>query len=104
VKKENLSGNAELKDAVYKKAVGFRSEEVVEEFSPDGESGDMKLVKRKVTQKYNPPDLTAALRLLDERADDFAAMTDARLQRERRRLLCELNRQVKGGGDGASKK
>ena len=41
----------EIKNALYKKAIGYEANEVVEEFVLD-ESGDYKLNKKKVTKKH----------------------------------------------------
>ncbi len=87
----------ELKNALLKKALGFASDEVVEEFLPD-ENGKIVLSKRKVTKKFNPPDINA-LKLLLEQAelgdDVIASMTDKQLEMERKRLLRALKEKEK---------
>ena len=84
----------DLKSALLKKALGFSSDEVVEEYSVD-EQGKSVLSKRKVTKKFNPPDLNALKMLLEEKQDDFSQMTDGQLLAEKTRLLQELGKLTK---------
>ncbi len=84
----------DLKSALLKKALGFSSDEVVEEYSVD-EQGKSVLSKRKVTKKFNPPDLNALKMLLEEKQDDFSQMTDGQLLAEKTRLLQELGELTK---------
>ena len=57
----------EIKQALLKKALGYESDEVVEEYSTD-ENGKPVLSKRKITKKFNPPDINA-LRFLFEQSE-----------------------------------
>lgn len=78
----------EVKDALIKRALGFDSDEIVEEYVTD-DSGKSVLSKRKVTKKYTPPDMSA-LKVLIEQAefdDEISHMTDKELLREKDRLL-----------------
>ncbi len=75
-----------IRDAVLKVALGFRVEEVTEEYGV--ENGELRLVKRKETRKDVPPDLRAA-KLLMEGTDD-SALTDEELEAEKQRLLALL--------------
>ena len=84
----------DLKSALLKKALGFSSDEVVEEYAVD-EQGKSVLSKRKVTKKFNPPDLNALKMLLEEKQDDFSQMTDGQLLAEKTRLLQELGKLTK---------
>ena len=82
----------EIKKALLKKALGFSSDEVVEEYSLD-ENGNSILNKRKVTKKYNPPDISAMKILLEKENlsdDTLSHMTLAELKKEKRRLLKQL--------------
>ena len=54
---------ADIKDALRRRAVGFETDEVVEEYSVS--DGEPVLVKRKVTKKAVPPDISAAKLLLE---------------------------------------
>ena len=79
-----------LKDALIKRAIGGNCEETVEEYASEGEESALKLVKRKVSTKYNPPDLAAVKALLDYEGCAAADMSDAELIAERDRLLREI--------------
>ena len=72
------------------KAVGYVAKEWVDEFVADKETGEMTVVKRKVTKKQVPPDLNAAKLLFEltgEKQFDIASMSDEDLQNERQKLL-----------------
>ena len=43
-----------LEETLFKKAIGYVLDEVVEEYVPDGEDG-LRLSKKKVTKKLPPP-------------------------------------------------
>lgn len=79
------SGN-DLKSALYRKAVGYNSTETVEEYSES--DGELVLVKRKVTIKNVPPDVSALKMLLDmNETEDLSALSDEQLEKERKKLL-----------------
>ena len=85
--------NQKLKEALVKKAVGYLSKEWVDELAVDKETGEMTVVKRKVTKKQVPPDLSAAKLLFEitgEKQFDLASMSDDDLQNERQNLLDTL--------------
>lgn len=78
-----------LREALYKKAVGYVAEESVDELVADPYDGGMKLVKRKITKKQVPPDLSAAKLLYEITSDksfDLTSMSDERLMEEKQRL------------------
>ncbi len=85
----------ELLSGLLKKAKGYSYKEVQEEYSVK-EDGEIALTKRKVTEKYCPPDsgaLKAYIELNGERkVEDF---TDEELERERDRLLAALRDEYK---------
>ena len=81
----------EIREAIKKVALGFSVSEVTEEFSVD--EGELKLVKRKETKKDVPPDLKAAKLLLE--GDDYSALSDEELLKEKERLLAFLNEESK---------
>lgn len=84
-----------LVNSLYKKAVGYTATEQTMEYSPDGE-----VVKKKVTSKHYPPDITALkayLELVSGR-EDYESMTDEELEREKERLLKELE-EMRNGSD-----
>ncbi|MGN0748398.1 MAG: hypothetical protein ACI4L1_01815 [Christensenellales bacterium] len=87
MKKKSLE--KEITNALYKKAFGYDTNEVVEEFVLD-EGGDYKLSKRKVTKKHISPDLTAVKMLLEKiesKTEVYSDMSDEELMREKLRLL-----------------
>ena len=76
----------QLFDAVKRKAMGYSTTETVEEYSLV--DGELTVVKRKVTQKEVPPDISAVKFLLDESAADaYAEMTEEELKSEKVRLI-----------------
>ena len=77
-----------LNDALLKRAMGFETSDVVEEFSAQ-ENGELKLTKRKVTKKTIPPDISALKTLaeLKLKESDYSLLSDEELERERERLL-----------------
>ena len=79
----------EIRQALLKRAVGYESDEIVEEYSTD-ENGNSFLSKRKITKKYNPPDVSALKFLLEQSAvydEEISKMTDEQLLKEKERLL-----------------
>ena len=75
-----------MKSALYRKAVGYDSTETVEEYSES--DGELVLVKRKVTIKNVPPDVSALKMLLDmNETEDLSALSDEQLEKERKKLL-----------------
>lgn len=85
-----MDDEEKIKKALLKKALGYQTNEVVEEYVLD-EEGNAKLSKKKVTRKHVSPDI-AAMRVLLERyhsdlADEIRNMSDEELLAERSRLL-----------------
>ncbi len=74
----------EAKKALLKKALGFKTKEIVEEYSAS--DGEIVLTKKKVTQKTVPPDCMA-IKMLIEGTDEDRYLTDEQLQEEKERLL-----------------
>lgn len=85
----------ELDKALYKKALGYETDEVVEEYVCD-EDGGFKLNKKKVTKKYVSPDLQSVKILLDklntQTESRYKDYTDEELLLEKKRLLEELEK------------
>ena len=84
-----------LINSLYKKAVGYTATEKTTEYSPEGD-----IVKRKVTSKHFPPDISALKAYLEliSNGEDYESMTDEELTREKERLLKELE-EIKNGTD-----
>ncbi len=78
-----------LSNALLSKAVGCTTSEVVEEYAINDEDGNMHLVKKKVTTKKLPPDITAVKTLLEFYGTEnkFENLTDEELYNERNKLI-----------------
>lgn len=87
---EEKSKQQVLEEALYKRALGYLQDEIVEEYSPL-EDGTFKLSKRKVTKKVVSPDISAAKVLLQhflsKESMELSSMTDEELEQEKNRLL-----------------
>ncbi len=77
-----------LKKALIKRALGYDSEEVIEEYVKTEEG--VVLNKKKVTIKSVPPDVSALKILLDYSSEPLSSMTEEQLNKEKERLLNEL--------------
>ena len=85
--KKKTFDEQDLKQALIKKALGYDAMEVVEEYA-QGDEGDVRLTKRKVTKKSVPPDVSALKILIEgEGLKPISQMTDEELEREKQRLL-----------------
>lgn len=78
--------NDEIYSAVVKRAKGYSACETVEEYAMV--DGSLELVKKRVTVKDVPPDMTAAKMIFD--GGRAGELSDEELERERVRLLNEL--------------
>lgn len=85
----------ELINALIKRAKGYSFSEVQEEYSVT-DSGEIVLTKRKVSEKYCPPD-AAALKTYMEICKDgeISEMSDEELESEKHRLLVKLYEEEK---------
>ena len=83
-----------MKKALVKRALGYDTEEVIEEYS-QGQDGIV-LTKKKVTKKNVPPDISALKALLElTTPNDISSLTDEELEKEKQRLLDELYKKQK---------
>ena len=91
--KEKDIKDQKVKKALIKRALGYDSEEVVEEYvkTEDG----VVLSKKKVTIKNVPPDVSALKILIDAFGEDLSSLTKEQLELEKERLLLELNEKQK---------
>lgn len=71
-----------IKKALLKCATGLKSREIVEEFTVEG--GELKLVKRKVTNREIPPDIKAVKLIMDGESE---YVSDETLEDEKQELL-----------------
>lgn len=74
-------------DTLYKKGVGYQTEEIVEEYASEDKGGE--LLKRKITIKNVPPDVAALKAYLDisKQNGEFDNLDDNELEKEKIRLL-----------------
>lgn len=81
--------NKELvKRALLRRAVGYEATETVEEYAEC--EGEIKLVKKKISKKNVPPDVSAAKMVMEECAAPVENLTDKQLEAEKLRLLHAL--------------
>lgn len=85
-KRKKSVSQDDFKSALVKKALGYDTTEIVEEYV-GGEEGEIKLTKKKVTTKNVPPDITAIKMLMEESQKPVETMSDEELEEERQRLL-----------------
>ena len=91
MREENVE-DEEVKAALRRRALGFETDEIVEEYA--FQEGEAVLLKRKVTKKAVPPDISAA-KLLLESETPVAAWSDEQLAAEKERLLGLLRAEAK---------
>lgn len=84
----------EVERAMIRRALGYETEECVEEYAPEGEGGIPVLVKRRITKKEVAGDVSAAKLLLapESGGSDGAAeqMSDEELLSLCRKLMKQL--------------
>jgi hypothetical protein len=85
----------EINSALIKKALGYDAQEIVEEYA-EKDDGEIRLLKKKVTTKNVPPDITALKILIEGHEKQVSDMTDEELNDEKTRLLNLLNELNKG--------
>lgn len=83
--KKQATGQMDYKTALIKKALGYDAVETIEEYAE--EQGEIKLLKKKVTTKNVPPDITALKILLENEQTPVSSMTDEQLEQEKVRLI-----------------
>ncbi len=77
--------------ALLKKATGYSYDEITEEYGVD-ENGDTVLLKKKITNKYCPPDTTALKTYLEiAGGSGVEDLSDDELEKEKRRLIALLH-------------
>ncbi len=97
------SEREDIYKALLKKAMGYTADESVEEFSAEEEG--LRLLKKKVTKKHVPPDVSALKVLLSLGSEkSISEMTDEELEREKARLLkllkdCQEGKEEEEDGD-----
>lgn len=91
--KEKDIKEKKVRKALIKRALGYDAEEVVEEYVKTEEG--VVLSKKKVTIKNVPPDISALKILIETQGEDITSLTSEQLEREKERLLLELNEKQK---------
>ena len=81
--------------AMRRKAIGYETSEKAEEYATV--DGELTLIKRKVTTKEVPPDVSAARLLMEANGDVEKEMTEAEIETEKLRLL-RLLKEIESGG------
>lgn len=87
----------EIKKALYKRAVGYETNEIVEEYSTSKEDGET-LTKKKKTIKSVPPDITATKLYLDlnqANEQQLNSLTDKELDEEINKIILKLTKKDK---------
>lgn len=84
-----MSDEKKLTEALLKKAIGYTAKEEVVEYKL--EDGETYPVKKKISKKHYPPDLSAMKAYMElAKSENFAKMSDEELVSEKNRLLVEL--------------
>lgn len=85
----------DIEKALKKRAIGYETTEITEEYSSSDE-GEIRMVKRKIVSKNVPPDVSAVKLLFENSStDDISSMTDEELENEKIRLLNILLKESK---------
>ncbi len=87
-----MNQEEKIANSLLKKALGYMIDEVVEEYA--NEDNELKLIKKKVTKKHIPPDVSAAKELVEliknQKAVDWSNYTEQDLLKMRDNLLKEI--------------
>ena len=91
IKKVEIENNENIEQVIIKKALGYKVEETVDEFTVVDD--ELKLTKRKVSIKYYPPDLSAIEILMKNKIDSnkLNNLSDKQLEEEKQKLIDRLN-------------
>lgn len=72
---------------------GLTTKEIITEYAVDEETGKLKIIKQKVSEKFIPPNVDL-LKLVypqfNKQKMDYESLTDEELEQEKQRLLKEL--------------
>ena len=85
-----------IQKALLKRALGYEASETVEEYAKNGD--DMNMVRKKITTKNVPPDISAVKMLLESFSDtsnELANLSAEQLQSEKEHLLALLKEKSK---------
>ena len=80
---------------------GLTTKEIITEYAVDEETGKLKIIKQKVSEKFIPPNVDL-LKLVypqfSKQKIDYESFTDEELEEEKQRLLKELKENENAGG------
>ena len=91
---------SKIEKSIIKKALGYNYKEVIDEYAIDG--NQKTLVKRKITTKNVPPDLTAVKMLLEDMSNnqkDYSNLSSEELVAEVKKMLANFEFDEKGEKD-----
>ena len=91
---------SKIEKSIIKKALGYNYKEVIDEYAIDG--NQKTLVKRKITTKNVPPDLTAVKMLLEDMSNnqkDYSNLSSEELVAEVKKMLANVEFDEKGEKD-----
>lgn len=93
-KATDKNASEKVKDALYKKAVGYDTTETVEEYSDN--DGELVLIKKKVTTKNVPPDISAIKIMLGLGGEDsdLAFLSDEELEKQKKLLIKKIREEA----------
>lgn len=89
---ENFGSGEEILNALKQRAIGYKTNEIIEEYSLD-ENENERLVKKKVTIKNVPPDISAAKVLLEFESsidEDFSKLSNQELDEKINEIITKL--------------
>lgn len=89
---ENFGSGEEILNALKQRAIGYKTNEIIEEYSLD-ENANERLVKKKVTIKNVPPDISAAKVLLEfenSLDEDFSKLSNQELDEKINEIITKL--------------
>lgn len=95
---KQIDSKQDIIKALTKKALGFKTEEIIEEYSLD-ENLESRLVKKKVTIKNVPPDITAVKVLLElenlDSKENLSLLSDEQLDAKIDEILKKIKENEK---------
>lgn len=89
---ENLGSGEEILNALKQRAIGYKTNEIIEEYSLD-ENANERLIKKKVTIKNVPPDISAAKVLLEfenSLDEDLSKLSNQELDEKINEIIAKL--------------
>ena len=85
---------------------GLITKEIITEYAIDEETGKLKVVKQKVSEKYLPPNVDLIKMVYPQIANnktDYNKLSDEELEQVKQRLLKELKESNNVGGENKNK-